>query len=49
MAEFEGRQEYWHNGSCMYIQAVPGGRRYFCNDFQPNDDFQDIVFTVHWE
>ena len=25
---------------------IPGGRRYFRNDFELDDDFDDLVFTV---
>lgn len=46
MAEFHGRQEWWHGGSCMWVEEIPGGRRYHCNDFELNEDFNDIVFTV---
>ena len=48
MAEFQGRQEWWHAGSCMWVEPIPGGRRYHCNDFELDDDFNDIVFTVTW-
>lgn len=46
MAEFRGRQEWWHAGSCMWVESIPGGKRYHCNDFELDDDFNDIVFTV---
>ena len=46
MAEINGRQEWWHYASCMTAEDVPLGRLYHCNDFQPNDDFTDIIFTV---
>jgi hypothetical protein len=46
MTEFRGRQEWWHGGSCMIATEIPGGRRYSCNDFEPDDDFDDLVFTV---
>jgi hypothetical protein len=46
MTEFKGRQEWWHGGSCMIATDIPGGRRYSCNDFEPDDDFDDLVFTV---
>lgn len=49
MAEFRGRQEWWHGGSCMIASDIPGGRRYLCNDFELDDDFDDLVFTVVWE
>lgn len=47
MAEVEGGlQSWWYAGSCMIAEEIPEGRRYRCNDFQLNDDFNDIVFTV---
>lgn len=46
MTEFQGRQEWWHGGSCMIAEDIPGGRRYRCNDFELDDDFEDLVFTV---
>lgn len=46
MAEFDGRQEWWHAGSCMWVEPIANGRRYHCNDFERDDDFDDIVFTV---
>lgn len=48
MAEYQGRQEWWHGGSCMWAEDIPGGRRYHCNDLELDDDFNDIVFTVSW-
>jgi hypothetical protein len=46
MTEFQGRQEWWHGGSCMIADDIPGGRRYCCNDFELDEDFDDLVFTV---
>lgn len=46
MTEFEGRQECWTGGSCMIVTEMADGRRYACNDFDPDDDFDDLVFTV---
>lgn len=46
MTEFEGRQEWWTGGSCMIVTEIPDGRRYACNDFEPDDDFDDLVFSV---
>lgn len=46
MTEFMGRQEWWHGGSCMIASDIPGGKRYHCNDFALDDDFDDLVFTV---
>ncbi len=30
----------------MVATDIPGGRRYSCNDFELDDDFDDLVFTV---
>ncbi len=42
----DGVIESWHNGAAMVAEDVPGGRRYRCNDREPDDDFDDIVFRV---
>jgi len=46
IAEVSGRQSWWHGGSAMRIEVIPGGRRYRCNDFELDEDFDDLVFTV---
>ncbi|MCW1915236.1 hypothetical protein OJ996_16740 [Luteolibacter sp. GHJ8] len=46
MALVSGRQEWWHGGSAMIVEEVDGGRRYRCNDFELDDDFNDLIFTV---
>jgi hypothetical protein len=38
-----------HNGACMVVEEIEGGRHYRCNDNVPDDDFDDIVFTVRKE
>jgi hypothetical protein len=30
----------------MIVEEIENGRRYRCNDGVPDDDFDDIVFTV---
>lgn len=35
-----------HNGAAMIVQEIENGRRYQCNDGTPDEDFDDIVFTV---
>jgi len=35
-----------HNGSAMLIEEIENGRRYRCNDGYPDEDFDDIIFTV---
>ncbi|MEM7176048.1 MAG: hypothetical protein AAF443_09070 [Chlamydiota bacterium] len=34
------------NGAAMYSEDIPNGKRYFCNDGDEDDDFDDIVFSV---
>lgn len=38
--------ESQHNGAAMWVEEIPGGKRYHCNDGQQNDDLNDIVFTI---
>lgn len=38
--------EYWHGGAAMIVEDIENGRRYCCNDGAPDDDFDDIVFTI---
>lgn len=38
--------DYGHNGAAMIVEEIENGRRYRCNDGHPDDDFDDIVFTV---
>jgi len=35
-----------HNGAAMIVEEIENGRRYRCNDGKPDDDFDDIIFTV---
>lgn len=35
-----------HNGAAMIVEEIENGRRYRCNDITPDDDFDDIIFTV---
>jgi hypothetical protein len=46
MALVSGRQEWWNGGSAMVVETIDGGRRYRCNDFELDDDFDDLIFTV---
>ena len=32
--------------NAMYSEDIPNGKRYFCNDGDEDDDFDDIIFTV---
>lgn len=42
----DGTVHVGHNGAAMVIEEIPHGRRYYCNDGHPDDNFDDIVFTV---
>ncbi len=33
-------------GAAMIVEEIKNGRRYRCNDWHPDDNFDDIVFTV---
>ena len=46
MTEYMGRADWWSGGSAMWIEELPDGRRYHCNDADLDDDFEDLVFTV---
>ncbi len=35
-----------HNGAAMIVEKIENGRRYRCNDGTPDDDFDNIIFTV---
>ncbi|NNM43911.1 MAG: hypothetical protein HKM07_06165 [Chlamydiae bacterium] len=35
-----------HNGAAMIIEEIENGRRYHCNDGHPDENFDDIVFTI---
>lgn len=36
----------WHNGAAMIVEELEFGRRYLCNDGHPDDNFNDIIFTI---
>lgn len=38
--------DYGHYGAAMIVEEIDNGRRYRCNDGYPDDDFDDIIFTV---
>ena len=38
--------DYGRYGSAMIIEEIEDGRRYYCNDWHPDDNFDDIVFTI---
>jgi hypothetical protein len=34
------------NGAAMIIEEIPNGRRYYCNDGHPDENFDDIIFSI---
>lgn len=43
-----GPTSYGHNGAAIIIEQIEKGRKYLCNDGYPDDDFDDLIFTVNW-
>ena len=43
----DGVMHSWHNGGAMLISDREDGRVYECNDGRPDDDFDDLIFSVH--
>jgi hypothetical protein len=42
----DGVMHSWHNGAAMIVEGLPKGRLYRCNDGRPDDDFDDLVFSI---
>ena len=42
----DGCVESWYYGAAMWVEEIPGGRRYHCNDGHPDDNFDDIIFEL---
>jgi len=38
--------DYGRNGAAMIVEEIENGRRYRCNDLHPDENFEDIIFTV---
>ncbi len=45
----EGGVESGWNGAAMWIEQIPGGKRYHCNDGHFDDDFNELVFELRIE
>lgn len=41
-----GRVDAWLNGAAMMLELHGNIRRYKCNDFHPDDNFDDIIFEI---
>ena len=39
------KHDHW-GGAGMIVEEIENGRRYYCNDGECDDDFDDIIFTV---
>ncbi len=42
----DGVMHSWHYGSGIIIEEIDDGKRYFCNDGHPDDNFDDLIFTL---
>lgn len=42
----DGGTQAWHHGAAMIVEELPSGRRYRCNDGHPDDNFDDLVFSI---
>ena len=38
--------DYGRFGSAMIVEEIENGRRYRCNDWHPDENFDDIIFTI---
>ncbi|MBS0651425.1 MAG: hypothetical protein JSR93_09715, partial [Verrucomicrobia bacterium] len=37
---------YWTGGAAMVAELIENGMRYKCNDGAPDEDFEDIIFSI---
>ena len=37
---------YCYYGAAMFTENIDHGKRYYCNDGNPDEDFDDIIFTI---
>jgi hypothetical protein len=43
----DGVVHSWHHGAALYLEAQSDGTTlYYCNDGEPDDDFDDIIFSI---
>jgi hypothetical protein len=42
----DGTMHYGHNGGAFYLEDKEEIRTYYCNDGYPDDDFNDLIFTI---
>lgn len=41
-----GVVHFWHNGGAMFVEEISDGWRFHCNDGYPDDDLNDLIFTI---
>lgn len=41
-----GRIDSRFGGAAMIVEEIENGRRYRCNDGHPDENFDDVVFTI---
>jgi len=41
-----GSIDAWHNGAAFYKKIDEYSRIYYCNDGHPDDNFDDLVFSI---
>ena len=44
--DVDGVIQFGHNGAAMYIVKDGENRIYYCNDGYPDDDLNDLVFSI---
>lgn len=42
----DGTAHSWHNGAAMDLSVSGDRRTYYCNDGTPDEDFDDLIFTL---
>jgi len=35
-----------HNGAALFFEQIENGKRYYCNDGHPDDDFDELIFEL---
>jgi len=41
-----GTVHSWHNGAAIKVEELQNGYRFHCNDGFPDEDFDDLVFSI---
>jgi hypothetical protein len=45
----KGPMSYGSNGAALIVEQLLNGRKYYCNDGYPDEDFNDLIFEITWE